>query len=301
VRALIVLLGLVACDKSSSHQSPPASKPAAAPIVADAGVVAIVDAAPAVDAAPIACEVAALKAARKQADAYVKAGQYDAAIALLQPDGCYLEDEQSQALHEQIAWRISDLAYAYYKAGKLEDCYAVAASQLAPYRGNVDSFDNLEKPSAALAYNAKLCQEAVDKKLGAFTDAAKCTLAEDAWGIPAEALGGDDREACIVQSGDRKDEEGLRTCGEVTLVQQSKKGRLSRTKLKVDDGNLTDGSVCCNITSVGFARRPKTWAMRVVTLGRNCDGGTASTEEQQVYELEGTALRSVHTMGAAFH
>lgn len=303
MRALIVLTILAACDKSSSSQ--PTPKPAVAPIVTDAGtvdaVVAVADAAaPTVDAAPIACTTAALKAARKQAEAHVKAAQYDAAIALLQADGCYLDGDQDAALQQQIAWRISDLAFAYYKAGKFEQCYAEAASELAPYVGNVAHYIEDGPVIQALDYNAKICLEAVNKQRGAFTPSTTCTLAEGAWGLPAAMLDSGDREACIVKAEDTKDDD-MNVCGAVTLVRQPKKGKISRTPITLSEGNLADGSVCCNVETVSFQRRAKTWAMLVVSNGRNCDGGTASSEEQVVYELDGTTLKAVHSMGASFH
>src|SRR5512139_1730319 len=135
LRVCVCLL-LVACDKSSKPAPAPAPGSASAvvaPAAVDAAVVAIADAAAVdattVDAAPIACTAPAIGQARKEAEAHVKAGRYDAAIALLDSESCYLEMDQPDALKLQIAWRLSDLAFAYYKAGKFASCYSIAAGQ----------------------------------------------------------------------------------------------------------------------------------------------------------------------------
>ena len=98
----------------------------------------------------------------------------------------------------------------------------------------------------------------------------------------------------------KKDSEDLNECGDVVLVRQSKKGKLSKTKLTAD-GNLSNGSVCCNVESVGFARRGANLAILVKTMGRDCNGGTASSEEQHAYELKGTTLTVFHVLGAIAH
>jgi hypothetical protein len=301
-----------ACDRSP--RPPPSAtgsgsgsgSAVVAPATLDAAlVVALADAgldAPTVDAAPIACTAAAIGAARKEADAQVKAGKYDAAIALLRGDSCYLAPDQAEALQAQIAWRLSDLSFAYYKAGDFGSCYAVASAESTPYAGNVGFFfDEEDAVMKALAYNTKLCEAAAVKERGPFTPSGKCTLVEDAFAVPAAALDGTAKAACLVLEPGDKDAEDLNECGEVVLVRQSKKGKLSKTKLGVGDGNLGNGSVCCNVESVGFARRGANLAVLVKSMGRDCNGGTASSEEQHAYELKGTSLEIFHTLGAVAH
>jgi hypothetical protein len=306
-KSLVVLWLLAACDKSSSPKPAEGSGSAVvAPVAADAAVVALADAAvdagATVDAAPIACTAAAIGTARKQADAHVKAGSYDAAIALLRGDSCYLEADQTDALKSQIAWRLSDLSFAYYKAGQFASCYAVASAEATPYAGNVGFFFGEDDAvMKALEHNAKLCQDAAAKERGPFVAAGTCTFVEDAHALPASALEPTDKAACIVFEPGKKDTDDLNVCGDVTLVRQSKKGKLSRTKLAVTEGNLANGSVCCNIERVSFGRRGANLAILVETLGRDCDGGTASSEEQHAYEVKGAALDLFHTLNATAH
>lgn len=300
-----VVVFVFACDKKSAPPPTPASgSPVAAPIV-DAAVVAIADAgvdATAPDAAPVECTAQAIGAVRKAAEAEVKAGKYDAAIALLATEGCYLDADQPASLQKAIAWRLSDLSFAYYKAGRFGDCYAIASAQVSPYIGNVGSvFDESDPVMKALEHNAGLCQDAAVKERGSFADSESCTLAENGYAVPASALDKTDKAACLVLGERKKDEDELVVCGDVTLVRQSKAGKLARTKLAVSGGNLTDGGVCCNIESVGFGRHGANLAILVQTMGRNCDGGTASTEEQHAYEVKGSALELYHSLSAAAH
>jgi len=304
---LAVLVVLVACDKKSAPTPTAGSgSPAVAPVPADASVVAtLADAASdarTVDAQPIECTAAAIATARKQADAHVKAAQYDAAIALLQSDACYLTADQPPALQKEIAWRLSDLSFAYYKAGQFGNCYAVASAEITPYAGNVGFFfDEGDGVMKALEHNAKLCQASATKERGPFTAAGKCTFEADGFALPANALDGTDQAACLVIGAGDKDSDDLHTCGDVTIVRQSKKGKLARTKLAIANGNLADGSVCCNVERVSFGRHGVNLAILVETLGRDCNGGTASSEEQHAYEVKGAALELFHTLNATAH
>jgi hypothetical protein len=307
VKTLGVLLLLVACDKKTAPKPAEGSgSPTVAPVSADAAVVAIadagLDAGATVDAAAIACTAAAIGQARKQADAHVKAGNFDAAIALLQDDGCYLQEEQPAPLKEQIAWRLSDLSFAYFKAKQFGNCYAVAAAQTPPYAGNVGFFFNDgDKVMTALEYNAKICQEAAAKERGPFASVGPCAFDEDAHSLPASELAATDKAACLVFAPDKQDGEGMNECGGVALVRQSKKGKLSRTKLSVGEGNLGNGSVCCNLEAVSFGKRGANLAILIETRGRDCNGGTASSEEQHAYELQGTTLELFHALNAVAH
>ena len=307
VKSLLVTLLLVACDKKSGPKPVEGSgSPVVAPVLADAMVVALADAAVdagvTVDAAPTDCTAAAIGAARKQADAHLKAGSYDAAIALLRGDSCYLQQDQDAALQAQIAWRLSDLSFAYYKAGQFANCYGVASSEVTAYAGNVGFFFGEDDAvMKALEHNAKLCQDAAAKERGPFVAASKCTFAADAHALPATALDAADKAACMVFGPGKKDTDDLTVCGDVTLVRQSKAGKLSRTKLAVTEGNLVNGSVCCNIEKVSFGRRGANLAILVETEGKDCDGGTASSEEQHAYEVKGAALELFHTVNAIAH
>lgn len=310
MRCTWVLVLAVACSKSKPKEEPAASPPTAtspAPAVvaapADASVVADAAAVKGDAAvAEVACTVDALKQLRKTADAHVKAGAPDKAVVLLDSVSCFLEEEQDAALNEQIAWSISDHAFALYKAGKHEDCYRVAESQLQPYRGNVaEVFGDDTKVVKALSYNSGLCRKAAEKKRGTFVERGPCALG-DGIGFPG------DPNTCldIGEMGHTIDEDGNqdRECGAISLLEPGKGGKPARTALTVEgdhDANLSDASVCCNNGSITFQKRGTTWALLVTTEGENCQGGTARTSEEHVYELRGDKLVLVHKLDAAYH
>jgi hypothetical protein len=252
------------------------------------------------DAAPAKtpCTAKAIGEVRKQAEVELRAGHAAAAVKLLESVDCWIERDQPEPLRTQIAWRFSDLAFARFKAGDFAGCYAVAAAQGSPYPGNVGmEFAEDDAVVKALNHNAELCRNADHKARGTFTPATKCTLAGD-YGIPA-AIAPD--AACLAIGASHKDKDELLVCGKVSLVQKPPGGKLVRRALDVAGGNLNNGSVCCNISEVSFAKRGPSWAVRVHSDGRDCNGGTASSEEEHEYELSGTTLKLVHTFGATAH
>jgi hypothetical protein len=305
MKVMLAMSLLVACSKGKPEAERTQPSPTPIPVVpvADAGVVdvaaAAVDAS-VVDAGPrtrISCTAKTIATARKQADGHVKAGRFDEAIALLHGDDCYLEPEQEAELQEQIAWRLSDLSLAYYKAGRYEDCYSVTGRELSPYAGNIAFF--MDGPIIkALEYNQKLCAAAIEKARGAFVQAGKCKAG---YSVPVALLADGVTSECVQQGEQSKDSDDLVVCGKVTVVTTFASGKTVRTLMNVDDGNLTDSSVCCNVEWVGFARADSDWKMLVKTEGRDCNGGTASSEEQIVYKRAGDKLEQIHAVGAAFH
>jgi hypothetical protein len=307
MKILLVLSLLVACSKGKpdAERTPPSPTPTPAPLVpvADGGVqdaASSVADASVVDAAPrqkIACTAKTIATARKQADGHVKAGRFDEAIALLDGDACYLESEQEPELQEQIAWRLSDLSLAYYKAGRYGDCYSLTGRELSPYAGNIAFF--MDGPVIkALEYNQKLCSSAIEKERGAFVKAGEC---KGGYSVPKALLAAGVRSECVQQGDQSKDSDDLVVCGKITVVTTLASGKTVPTPMNVVDGNLTDSSVCCNVESVGFAKQDADWTMLVKTEGKDCNGGTASSEEQMVYKRSGDRLEVVHAVGASFH
>ncbi len=279
--------------------APDAAGPVTVVLDAQVSDGAVVQAVPAVPG----CTADEIAAARKQAQAQLDAGRFAEAIALLHDDSsCYLRFDQDEALQAQIAWRISDRAFAHYKAGDYASCYDLAAGQLSPHSGNVGSiFDETTRVVRALSHNAELCQAAVDKRRGPFAPAISCAIGRNGgYGVPASVLGADE-QACLHISPDGKDADGMLDCGDIVLVRKPRSGKLERTVLTVATGNIVDPSLCCNVQSVRFAKRAASFAVLVVTDGRDCNGGTASSEEQHVYELRGSKLELVDTLNAVRH
>lgn len=303
MRRHVLLVLAAACTKKQADPPPPqaVARDAAVAIVADAAL----DAAPPADASPpdaaeAACTAVAIKAVRKEADDLVKASKYREALALLDEGTCFIDDDQPRELQIQIAWRLSDRTFALYKAGELEACYAEAAGQLEPYVGNVAHiFEDGHAALSALEHNAKLCHDAMEKQRGEFAAAGACSLEDNTFAIPNHIAGTD--EHCLHFEDGKQDADEMWQCGAVTLLRGQPDGTVKRTRLTIDDGNLVDSGVCCTVGEPGFQKRGSTWRMLVPSAGRNCDGGTAAMEAEDVYELTGTKLVLVHHLGAVHH
>lgn len=299
---LIVLAA--ACTKKQAEPPPPLAGVRDAAIVAVAGDAAFdaaspSDAAP-LDAAGMPCTADAIKAVRKQAEGLVKAARYREALALLDEGSCFIDEDQPRALQAQLAWRLSDRTFALYKAGELEACYAEAAGQLEPYVGNLAHIFQDGHPSLdALEHNAQLCYAAITKQRGEFVAAGPCDLASDAFGIP-DRIAGTDAHCLVIEEGKQVTDEPWE-CGAVVLLREQSNGSVKRTRLAIEEGNLVDSGVCCTIGGPAFQKRGSTWRVIVPSAGRNCDGGTAAMEAEDVYELVGTKLVLVHHLGAVHH
>ncbi len=304
MRHRVLLVLAAACTKKQAEPPPPqaiARDAATVAIALDAALdaVTLADASPP-DAAETPCTAVAIKAVRKQADDLVKAGKFREAVALLDAGSCFIEDEQPRELQAQIAWRLSDRTFALYKAGELEACYAEAAGQLEPYIGNVARvFEDGHPSLSALAHNAALCHEAIEKQRGEFADATACTLEDKSFAIPDQIAGSE--EQCLLLEEGKQDADETWQCGAVMLLREQADGTVKRTRLTIDDGNLVDTGVCCTVGEPAFQKRGSTWRMLVPSDGRNCDGGTAAMEAEDVYELTGTKLVLVHHLGAVHH
>ena len=105
-----VLWIVVACGKSKEPERSPAPPPPAV-MVASIDAAVIADAA---DNVATPCTAESVRAARKQAEAHVKAGAVAAAIELLERSCRYQAAPDS--VTDEAAWATSDLAFAYYKA-----------------------------------------------------------------------------------------------------------------------------------------------------------------------------------------
>ncbi len=251
------------------------------------------------------CTRDAVKRVRKRAEALVKAKHYQAAVDELNKVECHLAYDQPADLQAQLAWRLADLTWALHAAGNDSACYDIAAREVTTYAGNAAAILEQGRVLDALAANADVCYRAEATKRGDFADATRCTLVDDALGVPTSALASGDRAACLViEPGATNPQEMAFECGDVTLVRLTSAGRITRTTLTLpEDSNLADGGVCCNLHDVQFARRGNTFAFLAKTGGRNCDGGTASGSEEEVHELarDGKTLGVVHSLDVAYH
>ncbi len=277
--------------------------------------VAVTVVAPAVAAADDGCSLAAVKVTRKAATALMKQKKYAEAVKRLSGASCLVEDGQAPALQLQTAWLVSDLAFAYLKAGQPDQCYRTAEGQLWGERPSVVYYagqnDKLQPVIDALTYNSKVCHAAIEKARGAYIEAKAC--GDDGYAVPTEILPPGVKTQCVVIEGGTAQgtsedpaHDGTGSCGAVKLVTTPAKGKPITTVLDVNganpDGvNLTDTSICCHRAYVGFQKRAATWAMLVKTSGPSCTGGTAQTAEEAVYKLAGTGLSSDGGVAVSYH
>jgi hypothetical protein len=296
MRALVVTLLLVACGKSTS--SPPSS---AGSSTAGSAVALSVDGGTAgiVPGNPPPCSVTAkdVESARTQAETHLKAGTPQLAIDVLSKAICPLDSNQPKELQEQLALRYVDLARALREAGRPEDCYAAVAGQFDTQPTTVAGlFDETSPVLRSLSESAERCRREAETKRGQFTQGIDCE-AGTGFGPPKGIVSG--APACLVIGEPTREGEVLKACGSVTLVQGT-----TRTALTVEGehANLTDRGVCCNISSVHFAKRKAGWAALVESGGHSCGGGDSSLSSQEhVYELAGTTLRLVHRLEFGTH
>jgi hypothetical protein len=291
MRALFLTLALVACGKSKSTPSASGSAGSSG----SASPAAAVAAAPGVvpgNQAPCTVLVKDIEAATNEAEAKLAAGTPQPAIDLLSKITCALDSNQAQDLKDQLARRLNVLARALHDAGRFEDCYATAASQLESTPQTVAGvFEEGAPARLAISDNAERCRRAAEKKRGLFTHGRECK-AEKGFAIPEGIAKG--APSCIVLGDVTKEGDALKTCGSVTLVQGK-----TRTPLSVegDRANLTYPGVCCHIESMHFAKREQGWAVLVESGGTSCGGGdTALSSQEHVYELSGTTLKLVHRL-----
>lgn len=281
-----------ACGRDSAPR--PAARDAAA-------VVRAPDAAVAATVAVDPCSAAEVRSVRERAQAELAAGRAAEAVRILEAMACPIELDQALDRNAEAAWAISDLSFARYKAGDLRGCYATAESQLLPYAGNVSQvFGDDDRVLRALQHNASLCREAIERGWGTFAN-ADCELDPSSHGIPADAQAPGSKPSCLEIAAGKQNADGEWQCGTVTLISGRGTSKPARLPVQLPASPLSDGSRCCNITQVGFARAGDALRIRVDGEGRDCNGGTASSAETSIYELKADTLTLIDTLDAAYH
>lgn len=307
VIAVATATGMTACKKerqppeAAAEPSNPAAKPAepatnATREAAPSGEAsAAANAAPVTKYAAIKCDVAGVKALRKRANARVKAGEPNEAVAMFAGSSCYF-DESSPELASESAWMLSDYAFAHYKAGNFRSCHSLASSHLAPYPLNVAAvFTEDDKVIKALSYNADLCEGRAKKAFEGF-ETVSCALGvKGAEGVPKALLTPPMTDACLQILPGKQSEHDMYTAGDVIWI--------TRAGGKTSKRNLTGDWVedACNISSVGFAAKGSSLRILVSGSGRDCNGGTAASSFEEIYALEGTSLKQVDSYQIGYH
>jgi hypothetical protein len=213
---------------------------------------------------------------------------YGEAIARLEA----VVDRQSQCSSEPDRnwyWLRSDLALAYLKAGREQDC----RKQLQPLINNPRSSSDVNmvfpedaKLALALETNQRLCNEAHEKRLAHFTQTACQTS------IPGALAGAlTPNSTCVALLPATADTPGA--CPSLEEWQGGKRLRQLHLVASDDNSPLGDASLCCKIRSVRVAQANGKPLLRLQGEGRDCFGGSAYDLLDATYELNGSELKAL--------
>ncbi|QRY81254.1 tetratricopeptide repeat protein [Pseudomonas sp. PDNC002] len=233
-----------------------------------------------------ACSPAAL--ARPLVNHLFARKDYGEAIARLEA----AMDRQSQCSSvpdRNWYWLRSDLALAYLKAGREQDC----RKQLQPLINNPRSSSDVNtvfpedaKLIRALETNQRLCNEAHEKRLANFTKTACQTLIPGALARALTPYG-----TCMAVLPAPSNTSGA--CPSLVEWQGGKQLRQLHLVASDDNSPLGDASLCCKIHSVRVARADGKLLLRLQGEGRDCFGGTAYDVLDATYELNGSELKAL--------
>ncbi|MBB4867744.1 hypothetical protein HNP46_006663 [Pseudomonas nitritireducens] len=239
------------------------------------------------------CSAAAL--ARPLVNDLFARKDYSEAIVRLEA----VRDRQSQCSSKPDRnwyWLRSDLALAYLKAGREQDC----RKQLQPLINNPRSSSDVNavfpedaRLARALEINQRLCEEAHEKRLANFTQTTCQTSIPGALAGALTAQG-----TCMALLPATTDTSGA--CPSLEEWQGSK--RLRRLHLVASDNRspLGDASLCCKIHSIRVAQADGKPLLRLQGEGRDCFGGSAYDLLDATYELNGSELKPLEDFSLVY-
>jgi hypothetical protein len=218
---------------------------------------------------PIPCTVESHVLQRKEAAAFLKAGNLDAAHELLFRQTCGPDEEMSVELLEHLTWVDVARAEVSYLFGDFEGCHDGAASQTMPDGYYSKYFERSHPVIKAFEELAQRCEGPLAKERSLFTPAPRCAYktGQSSFRLPDEG--------CLV----------FETCGDSYLDRQT-----GKTKLTIDRGNLVE-SACHNVRAVSFGRGE----ILVTAGGRGVDDKWWPYS-RHVYKLDGTTLAFVRAV-----
>jgi hypothetical protein len=251
------------------------------------------------------CSKTAKRKARAAADKAMKAKDYKAAIATLEPLA-HCNDTDQEAI--ESAWLQGDLAVAYDKNGQYVECKRLVEPLVFP-KSDVARQAN-DKLLGALQYNLDHCQKQFDAQYASIKGDACPLKLDDAVAaaslpaalVPKPAGAG---PACVAllpgaasaakKDDSKQDDDGLAevVCPQVAVVWKAK-GKLERQALAVDAGALGD-DFCCGMTRIAVGSKDGKALVRISSPEwvRECHGGTATMSLDTIFEWKGSALSVV--------
>ena len=221
--------------------------------------------------------------ARPLVDAFFAKGDYQDAIDRLQQtqqrqDACILEQ-----LDANWYWLRSDLALAYLKAGREQDCLNLL-DPLVGNPGSARNVMNLEdggRVGHALETNQRLCEAAHEKRLAHYRHTPCPEVAGNALDSTAVAPG-----HCLV----------LRPAshsGACPSLEEWQDGKRLHTLTPLGEEALSpllDTSRCCSVQQLRLAVENGQRSVRLLGEGRDCFGGTARDLIDTLYRWQGQTL-----------
>ena len=183
-------------------------------------------------------------------------------------------------------WIKNDKALALMKSGKPRECLQLLAPLTYPSnRSGLSSLGlELSPVGKATDFNMEQCRQALELKLGPFQSEA-CRPGETSQNTTdlASLVMRHGEKGCVVVGQNAKEERS--GSGSVFFI--GNKGQ--KLRLMAEEGPLAEGDVC-HIEKLSFQLSGKRRLLRFEGCGRDCNGGTASTCSDAIYEWKGRKL-----------
>jgi hypothetical protein len=178
---------------------------------------------------------------RAEAEQAVRAKDYPAAIALLEPLVEFLQEGNFNTVTVDGAWLISDLAFAYLRNHQYVECILVSGGMSIQYAG-----DSADKVLKALDHNGDRCAKGLDAEYAIRSDGCRISIdgaIATAVAPPGLAPEGA-RAACVaLVPGKRPPDATDDTpdpCPVVAVVWKGARGAIARKELPVEEHEPTD-------------------------------------------------------------
>jgi hypothetical protein len=227
-----------------------------------------------------------IRRARSQADKAVRAKDYPAAIALLEPLVEHIEEGSFGTVTVDGAWLLNDLAFAYQRNHQYVECIQLV--------GTVSvAGDRAEKVLKAIDHNLDGCNKRLDAEYA--IQSGRCRISIDGAistaALPSALAPRGAVAACVAlvpgkRPPDTAPDEDPLVCPVVALVWKGAKGAIERKELRAADRDasrqlypdpLKDEDFCLGSSSIVVGTRDEKNFVRVIgEPGKNCQGRQCS-------------------------
>lgn len=220
---------------------------------------------------------------RPLVNAFFAKGDYQGAIDRLQQvqqrqDACNLDQ-----LDANWYWLRSDLALAYLKAGREQDCLKLldplVGNPGSPY--NVMNLEDDGRVSHALETNQRLCEAAHEKRLVRYRH------------IPCPDVTSNVLDSAVVAPGHCLVLRPAPHAGACPSLEEWQDGKRLHTLTPLGDeatSPLLDTSRCCSVQQLRVAVEGEQRSLRLLGEGRDCFGGTAHDHIDALYRWQEQTL-----------